>query len=87
MLVSNKNLQGYKENVIFLIAFAFEEGVTIIDFLSTMKLYKSDIEESYKDTIIGNPVNSGTANLWLHIVQCWCLCSVDELNWSLPMVL
>ena len=31
MLVPNKNSQGYKEHVISFIAFAFGEGVTIID--------------------------------------------------------
>ena len=43
MLVPNKNSQGYKEHVILFIGFAFEEGVTIIDWLANMKLYVSDI--------------------------------------------
>ena len=45
-----------------------------------------DIEESYKDTIIGILRNSGGAYLLLHIVQCWCARSVDEEKWGLPMV-
>ena len=36
------------------IVFAFVEGVTIIDWLENMNMYVSDIEESYKDTIIGH---------------------------------
>ena len=47
----------------------------------------SDIEESYKDTIIGHLGNSGTAYLLLHTVQCWRACAVDEENWNLPMIL
>ena len=35
-----------------------------------MKIYVSDIEELYKDTIIGHMVNSVTEYLLLHIVQC-----------------
>ena len=34
--------------------FAFVEGVTIIDWIANMKMYVLDIEESYKDTNIGN---------------------------------
>ena len=34
-----------------------------------MKLYVSNIEESYKDTLIGNLGNSGTLDLSLQIVQ------------------
>ena len=52
-----------------------------------MKLYVSDIVESYKDSIIGNLVNSGTADLLLHIVQCWNACVVDEENKYLPIVM
>ena len=43
-----------------------------------MKLYAPNIEESYKDTIIGRMVNSVAADLLLHIVQCWCACAVNE---------
>ena len=46
-----------------------------------------DIEESYKETIIGHLGNSVTAYLLLHIVQCWCVCEVNEENQVLPMVL
>ena len=60
MLVSNKNTQGYKKHVILFIVFSFGEGVTTNDWLATMKIYASNIEESYKDTIIGNMGNSGT---------------------------
>ena len=69
------------------IEFEFGEGVTIIDWIASMKLYVYDIEESYKDTIIGHMENSGTANLSLYIVQCWRSCVVNEENWALPMVL
>ena len=55
-----------------------KEGVTIIDWLASMKLYVSGIEESYKDTIIGYLVNSGTADLLLHIVQVWRVCVANE---------
>ena len=54
MLVPNKNLKGYKEHVILFIAFDFGEGVTIIDWPASVKRYVSNIEESYKDTIIGH---------------------------------
>ena len=37
VLVPNKNTQVYKEHVIYFIAFAFEESVTIIDWLANMK--------------------------------------------------
>ena len=43
-----------------------------------MKLYVSDIEESYRDTIIGNMVNSGTADLLLNIAQCMRACTAME---------
>ena len=46
MLVPNNNPQGYKEHVTLFIAFAFGEGVDIIDWLANMKLYVFDIEES-----------------------------------------
>ena len=39
MLVKNKNPQGYKEHVISFIYFDFEEGVTIIYWLSSMNIY------------------------------------------------
>ena len=87
MLVPDKNPQVYKEHVIKFISFDFGDGVTIIDWLSNMKLYVSDIEESYKDTTIGNMENSGTSYLLLHIVQCWRTCAANEENQALPMVL
>ena len=43
-----------------------------------MKLYTSNIEESYKDTIIGHMGNSDTADLLLYIVQYWRQCVVNE---------
>ena len=86
MLVPNKNPTGYKENFISCIVFAFGEGVTIIDCLSNTKLYLSNIVESYKDSIIGHFGNSGTADLLLHIVQCWSAYAFYEYNRSLPMV-
>ena len=43
-----------------------------------MKIYVSDIEESYKDTTIGHMINSGTADLLLHILQYWYVCEVDK---------
>ena len=52
-----------------------------------MKLYVSDIEESYKDKIIGNMGNSGTLYLLLHILYCWSVCAVNEENQALPLVL
>ena len=52
-----------------------------------MKLYVSDIEKSYKDTIIGHLVNLGTEYLLLHIVQCWRECAVDEENRYINMVM
>ena len=52
-----------------------------------MKLYVSDIEESYKYTSIGNLLNSGTEDLLLHIVHYWRVCAVNEGNRDLPMVL
>ena len=33
-----------------------------------MKLYVSDIEESYKDTIVGHLINSGTEDLLVQIL-------------------
>ena len=80
MLVLNKNRQEYKELVISFIAFffAFKEGVTIIDCPANMKLYVYDIEESDKETIIGCLGYLGTADVLLHIVQCWIACEVNE---------
>ena len=40
----------------------------MIDWLENMKLYVSDTEESYTDTIIGNLGISVTVDLLLHIV-------------------
>ena len=52
-----------------------------------MKLYVSDIVESYKYTIIGHLGNTGTVDLLLHIVQCWCACAVDKGNCDLSIVI
>ena len=71
----------------FFVAFDFVEYVTIIDWIENMRIYVSDIQESYKDTMIGNLGNSGTADLLLHVVQCWRSCAVDEEKWALPLVL
>ena len=78
MLVPNKNPERYKENFISFIRFSFEECVTIIYWPSNMKLYVSDIEESYKDTIVGNLGNSGASDLLLNLLKCWCTCAVNE---------
>ena len=69
------------------ISFAFGKGVAVVDWLENMKLYVSNTEESYKDTIIDHMGNSGTADLLLHIVQCWCVCKVDEEKRALFVVL
>ena len=45
-----------------------------------IKVYVSDIQEPYKDTIIGHLVNSGTEDLLLHIVQCRRACAGDKEN-------
>ena len=87
MLVPNKNPQIYKEYVILFMYFDFGEGFTIIYWITNMKLYVSDIEESYKYTTIGNSKNSGTSDLLLHIVQFWSTCAVDEETMDLPMIL
>ena len=47
-----------------------------------MDIYVSNIEESYKDTILGHLGNSGTSYLLLYIVKCWCACAVDEDKWA-----
>ena len=52
-----------------------------------MTLYVSDIEVSYKDTIIGHLVNSGTSDLLLHVVQCWRAYAADEEKQALTMVM
>ena len=52
-----------------------------------MKLYVFNIEDSYKDTIIYHIVNSGTADLLLHMVKCWPACAVNKENQALPLVL
>ena len=68
MLVLNKNLHGNKEHVISYIASSFVEGVAIIYRLESTKIYVSDTDELYKDTIVGMMGNSGTADLSLHLV-------------------
>ena len=78
MLVPNNKPQGYKTNIVLFITFAFGEGVTIINWIANMKLYVSDIEESYKYTIIGHLGNSGPEYLLLHIVLWWRECAVNE---------
>ena len=50
-------------------SFAFGEGAGTIYWISNMNLYVYNIQESYKDTIIGHPVNSGAVDLLLRIVQ------------------
>ena len=59
----------------------------MIYWMENMKLYVSDIVYSYKDTIVGNLVNSGTSYLLLHIVYSWRSWEVDKYNWYLPMVM
>ena len=67
--------------------FAFLEGVNILDCLENMKLYLSNIEESYKDTIVGHFGNSCIEDLLLNITQCWRACVVVEYKWNLPILL
>ena len=69
MLVPNNNPNVYKEHIIQFF-FEFGEDITIIYWIEKIELYVSNIEESYKYTIIGNMGNSGIADLLLHIVQC-----------------
>ena len=52
-----------------------------------MNPYVSDIVESYKDTIISHLVDSGTSDLLLQILKCWCEFVGDEYNWYLPAVI
>ena len=52
-----------------------------------MKLYVSDNVELYKDTVIGHLGNVGTADLLIHILQCWIACSVEKDTHALPTVL
>ena len=52
-----------------------------------MKLYVSNTDESYKETIIVHLVNPGTEDLLLRIVECWCESKVNEENKYLIMVL
>ena len=87
MLVANKNPQGYKECVMYVTVFYFGYGDSIIDWLANIKLYVANIEESYKDTIIGHLVISYIAYLLLYIVQYFPKCSVNEEKWDLTMVL
>ena len=71
MLVPKNDPPGYTEYVISFIVFSFRECVTIIDFLSNMKLYVSKILESYKYSIVGHSGNLGKKILLLHIVHSW----------------
>ena len=52
-----------------------------------MKLYVSNIVESYEDTIIGSLENVGIVYLLLHIVKCLRACAVDKENRYLPIVM
>ena len=52
-----------------------------------MKIYVSDMEELYKDTIIGHLGNSGTSDILVHIVHCWRSYAVDTEKRDLPMVM
>ena len=45
MLVANKILQRYKEDVIYFIEIYFGLGVTIVYSLANMDFYVSDIEK------------------------------------------
>ena len=87
MLVPNHNPQLYKEHIVSFISFSFVEGVTIVDWISNMKLYLSNIYESYKDIIIFYLVNLGTGDLSLHIVNFCIACAVDEDKQSINMFL
>ena len=78
---------GYRENLIYFTVFSFENLVTIIDFLSKMKPYESDIVKLYEYTMIGYLGNLGTTNLLLQILLCWSTCEVDEYNQALPVFL
>ena len=51
-----------------------------------MKLYVTNIEDLYKDTIIGHLLNPGTSDLLVHIVNYWRACAVNEEKRVLPMV-
>ena len=50
---------GYKDHVIYFIAFAFVVGFTIIDWLSNMKLCVMYIVQLYEDKIISSLGTSG----------------------------
>ena len=47
------------------------EVITIIYWLANTKIYVSDIEELYKDLIVGILVDSRTSDLIVHIVKYW----------------
>ena len=51
-----------------------------------MKIYVSDFDKSYKDTIIGHLGNSGTVDLLLHILQFWSACALDKYEQILMSV-
>ena len=87
MFAQNDNPQVYKEHVISFIDFDFGESVTIMQWLENMNLYGYDIQESYKETIIGHTGNLGTTYLLFQIVQCWCACAADEEKLALTLVL
>ena len=57
------------------------------DWLESMNLYVSNIEELYKNTIIGHLGNSGKAFLSLNIVHFLRICAVGEEKQSLLTVL
>ena len=62
-VIKTNNPQGFKEHVISFISFAFSKCINIIYCIANMKLYVSNIEKSYKDTIIGHLGNEGTVYL------------------------
>ena len=61
-------------------------GINIVDWIARMKLYVPNIKGLYKNTIIGHLVNSITADLLSHLVQCWSKCAVHEDKRSLTMI-
>ena len=78
MLFPKNNPQGQKTHDILFIVFLFGEGVAIIGWIANMNIYVYYTEELYKDKTICHLVNSATAELLLHTVQCWSECAVDE---------
>ena len=77
MFVLCNNPLGYKEHIISFIVIAFGDCLTIVDWMVNMNTHLSDIMKSYEDTIIGYFVNASSAELLIHIVQCWHDCYFD----------